>query len=115
MKQAIVSHPGTIVANILTDLGVGVRQFAGNIGVTPATVSRFLSGKTALTPALAIRIAALGSNPAFWLRLQANYDLHRLEKEIDTSGITLYGDSEEGVWLNDLPDERTESPEFEKK
>lgn len=39
MKQAIVSHPGTIVANILTDLGVGVRQFAGNIGVTPATVS----------------------------------------------------------------------------
>lgn len=116
MKQAIVSHPGTIVANILTDLGVGVRQFAGNIGVTPATVSRFLSGKTALTPALAIRIAAaLGSNPAFWLRLQANYDLHRLEKEIDTSGITLYGDSEEDVWLNELPDERTESPEFEKK
>ncbi|WP_214050593.1 HigA family addiction module antitoxin [Morganella morganii] len=112
MKQAIVSHPGTIVANILTDLGVGVRQFAGNIGVTPATVSRFLSGKTAL----AIRIAAaLGSNPAFWLRLQANYDLHRLEKEIDISGITLYGDSEEDVWLNELSDERTESPEFEKK
>ncbi len=116
MKQAIVSHPGTIVANILTDPGVGVRQFAGNIGVTPATVSRFLSGKTALTPALAIRIAAaLGSNPAFWLRLQANYDLHRLEKEIDISGITLYDASEEDVWLNELSDERTESPEFEKK
>lgn len=41
MKQAIVSHPGTIVSNILTDFGVGVRQFAKNIGVTPATVSRF--------------------------------------------------------------------------
>lgn len=39
MKQAIVSHPGKIVANILADLGVGVRQFAANIGVTPATVS----------------------------------------------------------------------------
>lgn len=74
-------------------------------GATPATVSRFLSGKTALTPALAIRIAAtLGSNPAFWLRLQANYDLHRLEKEIDISGITLYGASEEDSFCNTSPD-----------
>ncbi|OBU06412.1 addiction module antidote protein, HigA family [Morganella psychrotolerans] len=94
IKQAIISHSGVVVSNILTDLGVGVRQFAKNIGVTPATVSRFLSGKTALTPSLAIRIAAaLGSNPAFWLRLQANYDLHRLQNEINISGIMLYDDS----------------------
>lgn len=94
IKQAIISHSGVVVSNILTDLGVGVRQFAKNIGVTPATVSRFLSGKTALTPSLAIRIAAAsGSNPAFWLRLQANYDLHRLQNEINISGIMLYDDS----------------------
>ncbi|EPL6453212.1 MULTISPECIES: HigA family addiction module antitoxin [Providencia] len=91
MKQATVTHPGIMVANILDDLGVGVRQFARNIGVTPATVSRFLSGKTALTPALAIRIsAALGSNPEFWLRLQTHYDLRLLEDKIDISGIVLY-------------------------
>ncbi|MCW7549439.1 MULTISPECIES: HigA family addiction module antitoxin [Photorhabdus] len=96
MRQAIVSHPGVMVSNMLEDLGVGVRQFAKNIGVTPATVSRFLSGKTALTPALAIRLsAALGSNPAFWMRLQTNYDLRQLEDEIDTSGIVLYGDNDE--------------------
>ena len=113
MKQAIVSHPGIIVSNILTDLGVGVRQFAKNIGVTPATVSRFLSGKTALTPSLAIRVAAaLGSNPAFWLRLQANYDLHRLENEIDISGIMLYNDPEDDAFLNSLVDERMESAEI---
>lgn len=47
MKQVIVTHPGIMVANILDDLGVGVRQFAINIGVTFAAVSRFLSGKTA--------------------------------------------------------------------
>ncbi|MBG6246681.1 addiction module antidote protein, HigA family (plasmid) [Candidatus Symbiopectobacterium sp. 'North America'] len=96
MKQAIVSHPGVMVSRMLEDLGVGVRQFAKNIGTTPATVSRFLAGKTALTPVLAIRIsAALGSNPAFWMRLQNTYDLRQLENEIDTSGIVLYGEDNE--------------------
>ncbi|OCQ54182.1 putative HTH-type transcriptional regulator YddM [Photorhabdus australis subsp. thailandensis] len=67
-----------------------------NIGVTPATVSRFLAGKTALTPSLAIRIAAtLGSTPEFWLRLQSAYDLRQLENQIDTSGIVLYGEQDE--------------------
>lgn len=75
---------------------VSGRRFALNIGVTPATVSRFLAGKTALTPALAIRIAAaLGSTPEFWLRLQSAYDLRQLEDQIDTSGIISYGEQEE--------------------
>lgn len=51
----------------------------------------FLAGKTALTPAMAIRIAAaLGSSPEFWLRLQSAYDLRQLERQIDTSGIVQY-------------------------
>lgn len=91
MKQVIVTHPGIMVANILDDLGAGVQQFARNIGVTFAAVSRFLSGKTALTPALAIRIsAALGSNPEFCLRLQTHYDLRLLEDKIDISGVVLF-------------------------
>ncbi|EAY8179391.1 HigA family addiction module antidote protein, partial [Salmonella enterica] len=58
--------------------------------------SRFLAGKTALTPPLAIRIAAaLGSTPEFWLRLQSAYDLRQLENQIDTSGIVLYGEQAE--------------------
>ncbi|HHE6471295.1 TPA: HigA family addiction module antitoxin [Providencia rettgeri] len=91
MRQFKVSHPGEIIARDLADMGISGRRFALNIGVTPATVSRFLSGKTALTPALAIRIAAaLGSTPEFWLRLQSAYDLRQLENKIDTSDIILY-------------------------
>lgn len=83
-------------------MGISGRRFALNIGVTPATISRFLTGKTALTPPLAIRIAAaMGSTPDFWLRLQSAYDLRQLENQIDTSGITLYGDS------NDEPESST--------
>lgn len=91
MRQFKVSHPGEIIARDLADMGVSGRRFAHNIGVTPATVSRFLTGKTSLTPALAIRIAAaLGSTPEFWLRLQSAYDLRQLENQIDTSDIVLY-------------------------
>lgn len=101
MRQFKVSHPGEIIARDLADMGISGRRFALNIGVTPATVSRFLSGKTALTPALAIRIAAaLGSTPEFWLRLQGAYDLRQLENQIDTSDIILYGessDNDEGI------------------
>lgn len=91
MRQFKISHPGEIIARDLADMGISGRRFALNIGVTPATVSRFLSGKTALTPSLAIRIAAaLGSTPEFWLRLQSAYDLRQLENKIDTSDIILY-------------------------
>lgn len=93
MRQFKISHPGEIIARDLEDMGISGRRFALNIGVTPATVSRFLAGKTALTPSLAIRIAAaLGSTPEFWLRLQSIYDLRQLENQIDTSQITLYGE-----------------------
>uniref|UniRef100_UPI0003D101C5 Antidote protein n=1 Tax=Proteus vulgaris TaxID=585 RepID=UPI0003D101C5 len=96
MRQFKVSHPGEMIARDLEDMGVSGRRFAHNIGVTPATVSRLLAGKTALTPSLSIRIAAaLGSTPEFWLRLQSNYDLRQLENQIDTSGIVLYGESNE--------------------
>ncbi|WP_338885409.1 MULTISPECIES: HigA family addiction module antitoxin [Xenorhabdus] len=96
MRQFKISHPGEIVARDLADMGISGRRFANNIGVTPATISRFLAGKTALTPSLAIRIAAaLGSTPEFWLRLQSAYDLRQLENQIDTSGIILYGDQDE--------------------
>ncbi|WP_208952509.1 HigA family addiction module antitoxin [Rahnella sp. ChDrAdgB13] len=93
MRQHKISHPGEIIARDLEDMGVSGRRFAVNIGVTPATVSRFLSGKTALTPSLAIRVAAaLGSTPEFWLRLQSAYDLRKLENQIDTSEIVVYGE-----------------------
>ena len=96
MEQFKISHPGEIIARDLEDMGVSGRRFALNIGVTPATISRFLAGKTALTPPLAIRIAAaLGSTPEFWLRLQTAYDLRQLENQIDTSGIILYGEEGE--------------------
>ncbi|EHK7650639.1 HigA family addiction module antidote protein [Escherichia coli] len=93
MRQFNISHPGQIIARDLADMGISGRRFALNIGVTPATVSRLLAGKTAITAPLAIRVAAaMGSTPEFWLRLQSAYDLRQLESQIDTSGIAVYTD-----------------------
>lgn len=81
-------HPGEMIARDLADMGISARQFALNIGVTPATISRFLSGKTALTPSLAIRIsAAMGSTPEFFMQLHTAHDLAQLRGEIDISDI----------------------------
>lgn len=91
-----VPHPGEMIARQLADMNISGRKFADNIGVAPATISRLLSGKAALTPSLAIRVtAALGSTPEFWLRLQTNYDLRQLEDQIDISDIKGYGSLED--------------------
>lgn len=94
--QLSIPHPGIIVARVLADLGISGRSFAMNIGVTPATISRFLAGNNALTPVLAIRISvALGSTPEYWLGLQNAYDLNQWEGHIDTSEIKSYSEQEE--------------------
>lgn len=91
MGRFKVSHPGEIIARDLAEMGISERCFALNIGLTSSVVSRLLSGKMALTPVLAIRIAAaLGSTPEFWLRLQNTYDLRQLENQINTSDIMVF-------------------------
>ncbi|POZ13645.1 addiction module antidote protein, HigA family [Lelliottia aquatilis] len=94
--QLNISHPGIIVARILDDLGINAHSFAMNLGVRPATITRFLAGNNTLTSVLAIRITvALGNTPEYWLGLQSAYDLSQWEGHIDTSEIKSYYEPEE--------------------
>ncbi|MEI9745886.1 HigA family addiction module antitoxin [Enterobacter ludwigii] len=89
--QLTISHPGKIIGRVLADMGINGRSFAMNIGVTPSTLKRFLVGNNALTPPLAIRIAAaLGGTPEYWLGLQSAYDVYLWMDQIDTSAIRVY-------------------------
>ncbi|WP_338130342.1 HigA family addiction module antitoxin [Pantoea vagans] len=52
----------------------------------PSTASGVVSGITAVTPEMAIKLAAvIGSTPEMWLRIQAAYDLDRAAKKVDLS------------------------------
>ncbi|MGB3787593.1 MAG: HigA family addiction module antitoxin [Phormidesmis sp.] len=67
---------------------ISAAQLAAAISVSPSTISRMLSGKSALTPELAIKIAAhIGGSPAVWMRIETEYRLAVAQLETDTSNI----------------------------
>lgn len=81
-------HVGEIISDITEDLNIGIRELARALAIAPSTASRMVSGATAVTPEMAIKLAAvLGSTPAMWLRIQAAYDLDRVAKTVDLSQL----------------------------
>ena len=50
------------------------------LGVTRAALSRVLNRKAAVSAEMAVRLEkAIGSSAGFWLRLQLNYDLAKVQ------------------------------------
>ncbi|ORM63937.1 addiction module antidote protein, HigA family [Pantoea rodasii] len=79
-------HAGEIIADIMEDLDIGIRELARALAVAPSSASHMVAGLTSITPEMAIKLSAvLGSTPAMWLRIQAAYDLDRAEKAVDLS------------------------------
>lgn len=76
-------HPGTILkADVLPELGLTVTQAAEQLGVSRVQLSRFINGKSGVTPELAIRLAKWIPAPTaiMWLQMQADYDLWKAEQ-----------------------------------
>jgi addiction module HigA family antidote len=83
------SHPGDILANeYLEPLGMSARALAVDLGVPPNRLTEIIAGRRAVTADTAIRLGRyFGTDPRFWLNLQAAHDLSKAEAEIDYSGI----------------------------
>ncbi|HHA1934806.1 TPA: HigA family addiction module antitoxin [Enterobacter ludwigii] len=88
MRMYSPSHPGEIVAETLEDMHISLRQFAKAMEIAPSTASRLISGHTAVTPEMALRLSAvIGSTPETWLKMQANYSLAEARKTTDISHL----------------------------
>ena len=76
-------HPGlTIRHDCIEALGLSVTQAAKGLGVTRQALNNILSGKSAISPEMAVRLEKVfGSTAAAWVRLQANYDLSRINPD----------------------------------
>jgi antitoxin HigA-1 len=89
MKNPV--HPGVLIKANLDDLGVSVADAAQALGVTRQQLHNVVSGKSAVTPDMAIRLEkALGGSADMWLRMQVAYALaqaRRHESEIDVRRI----------------------------
>lgn len=69
-------HPGEVLKDELEDLGIAPTVFAREIAVPPDRVSQIVAGKRSIAGDTALRFGHwFGTDPQFWLNLQAQYDL----------------------------------------
>jgi len=78
-------HPGEMLRQVtlpalLSDCQVPKGQFAERLGVSPTVFDNLVSGKSGMTPSMALRLArVLDTSPEFWMNLQVAYDLWKAE------------------------------------
>lgn len=75
-------HPGKVVLEeCIKPLGLSITEAAEGLGVTRATLSRLVNGRTGISPQMAVRLSkAFGGSAESWLRQQMNYDLAQIQK-----------------------------------
>jgi addiction module HigA family antidote len=74
-------HPGEIVADNLAELGVTIKDAADALGVTRQQLHKVISGRSSITPEMAVRLEkAIGSTADTWLRMQMHFDLARIQR-----------------------------------
>lgn len=85
-------YPGLSVRmNCLEPLSLTVSEGAKVLGVSRTTLSRLISGKTGISPEMAIRLSkAFGSSPGMWIRLQAAYDIAQAQAKADGIHVERY-------------------------
>jgi addiction module HigA family antidote len=87
MKNPV--HPGRIVKGSLDELEVSITDAAKAMNVSRTALSQMLNGKAGISPEMAVRLSkAIGSTPGFWLRLQTNYELAKVELRADSIVVT---------------------------
>ncbi len=75
-------HPGAILRDELEELGITPTEFARQIDVPPNRVSQIIGGKRSITGDTALRFGHwFGTDPQFWLNLQAQWDLVQADRE----------------------------------
>jgi antitoxin HigA-1 len=68
-------HPGEILADELSELGVTPTELSRQIGVPANRISQIIHGKRAITGDTALRLSRWFKTSAeFWLNLQTAYD-----------------------------------------
>ena len=75
-------HPGIVLKDELEELGITPTEFARQIDVPANRVSQIIAGKRGITGDTALRFGHwFGTDPQFWLNLQAQWDLVQAERE----------------------------------
>ena len=80
MKNPI--HPGALAKANLDELNVTVAEAAKAMKVTRQQLHNVIQGKSAVSPAMALRFEkAFGGHAGMWLGMQTAYDLAQARKQ----------------------------------
>lgn len=75
-------HPGAVLADELGERGISQSALAAHIGVLSKTINEICRGKRGISAEMAIKLSlALGASPEFWLNLQKNWELGRVDRK----------------------------------
>ena len=82
-------HPGEFITEVyLQPNNLSGRELATTLGVSASTLNRILTGTSAISPEMALRLSkALGRSPESWLAMQSNYDLWQARQRVKLSSV----------------------------
>ena len=70
------AHPGFLLKDDLVELGLSTAQAAVGLGVTRQQLYNVITGRSSITPNMAIRLErGISGTADHWLRMQIAYDL----------------------------------------
>jgi addiction module HigA family antidote len=82
-------HPGEFISGVYLDPnGISGRELATKLGVSPSTLNRVLTGRSSISPEMALRLSkCLGRTPESWLAMQHGFDLWQARKSVDLRDV----------------------------
>ena len=81
MEMKNPPHPGELIADNLTEIGVSISHVARGLGISRRQLHNLVAGRSAIRPEMAVKLEqAIGSTADNWLRMQMNYDLAQIRK-----------------------------------
>ena len=77
-------HPGEgLLEEFLRPMGLSQNRIAREIGVPPRRINEIVHGNRAVTADTALRLARyFGTTEAFWMGLQADFDLEEARRKL---------------------------------
>lgn len=81
MEHITPVHPGFVLKDELAEMNVSQATLARHLGMPAKTISEICRGRRGISAEMAMKLSrALGASPQFWLNLQKNWELSRVDR-----------------------------------
>ena len=82
-------HPGQLVKEEMSELGLSVRMLAKALDVSHSTVLRLINEQSNVSSEMAVRLSeVIGSSRQAWLAMQNAHDLWQARNRVNVSRLT---------------------------